>query len=56
MTVIQKILIIDDEEAIQDSCNQVLKREGYRVQGATNGAEGLQHFKQETFHVVLLDL
>jgi len=56
MTVTQKVLIIDDEEAIQDSCNQVLKREGYSVRGATNGAEGLQHFKQETFHVVLLDL
>ncbi|MCJ7679401.1 MAG: sigma-54 dependent transcriptional regulator [Candidatus Aminicenantes bacterium] len=56
MTVTQKILIIDDEEAIQDSCAQVLKREGYSVRGAKNGAEGLQHFKQETFHIVLLDL
>jgi DNA-binding NtrC family response regulator len=28
------ILIIDDEEAILDSCSQVLKKEGYTVKGA----------------------
>jgi len=56
MTVTQKILIIDDEEAIQDSCAQVLSREGYSVRGAKSGDIGLQLFKKETFHIVLLDL
>lgn len=50
------ILIIDDEEAIRDSCSQVLEKEGYAVKGAEDGRTGLQFFKQELFHAVLLDL
>jgi DNA-binding NtrC family response regulator len=50
------ILIIDDEEAIRDSFSQVLKREGYAAETAMDGREGLEFFKQELFHVVLLDL
>lgn len=49
-------LIIDDEEAILDSCSQVLKREGHTVKTAKNGDEGLKTFKKEIFHLVLLDL
>ena len=50
------ILIIDDEEAIRDSCSQVLKKDGHTVKGAKDGREGLQFFKEEFFHAVLLDL
>lgn len=50
------ILIIDDEEAILDSCTQVLKREGHTVKTAKNGDDGLKTFKRELFHLVLLDL
>jgi len=50
------ILIIDDDEAILDSCGQVLKKEGYAVKGAKEGNEGLKLFKEEFFHIVLLDL
>ncbi|KPL01743.1 MAG: hypothetical protein AMJ73_10020 [candidate division Zixibacteria bacterium SM1_73] len=50
------ILIIDDEEAIRDSFSQVLKREGYGAKAAKDGKEGLKFFKQDFFHVVLLDL
>lgn len=50
------ILVIDDEEVILDSCNQVLKKEGYTVKTARNGTEGLKIFKRELFHLVLLDL
>jgi DNA-binding NtrC family response regulator len=50
------ILIIDDEEAIRDSFSQVLKREGYAAKAAVDGREGLEFFKKEQFHVVLLDL
>lgn len=56
MTDKANILIIDDEEAILDSCSQVLKKEGYTVKGAKDGREGLKFFKKEFFHVVLLDL
>jgi len=50
------ILIIDDEESIRDSCSQVLQKEGYRVVAAKDGAEGLNAFKNQFFHLVLLDL
>jgi DNA-binding NtrC family response regulator len=50
------ILIIDDDTAILDSCSQVLKKEGYAVKGARDGNEGLKLFKEEFFHIVLLDL
>ncbi len=50
------ILIIDDEEAIRDSCSQVLKKDGYKVKGAKDGRLGLQFFKEELFDAVLLDL
>jgi DNA-binding NtrC family response regulator len=50
------ILIIDDEESIRDSMSQVLRKEGYRVRTAVEGAEGLKIFGQETFQAVFLDL
>ncbi len=50
------ILIIDDEEAIRDSCRQVLEREGHSVRTAIDGEEGLRLFKEEFFHVIYLDL
>ena len=56
MTETANILIIDDDEAIFDSCSQVLTREGHRITGARNGIDGLEVFKKETFHIVLLDL
>ena len=50
------ILIIDDEEAIQDSCKQVLSKEGYRVYIAADTEEGLRIFRERPIHTVLLDL
>ncbi len=50
------ILIIDDDEAILDSCRQVLNKEGFTVKMAKNGTEGLQLFHKEFFHIVLCDL
>jgi len=51
-----KILIIDDEEAMRDSCSQVLKRMEIEVDTALNGEEGLEKIKSFEPHLVLLDL
>ena len=51
-----QILIIDDEEAIRDSCSIVLQKQGFDVQTAVDGIQGLKLLKQEVFHAVLLDL
>jgi len=56
MTDPVNILIIDDEEAIQDSCKQVLAREGYKVYFTANSHEGLRIFRDKLIHVILLDL
>ena len=50
------MLIIDDEEAIRDSCSQVLKKDGYTVKTAKDGIEGLKLIKNKSFQVVFLDL
>jgi DNA-binding NtrC family response regulator len=50
------ILIVDDEKVILDSCSQILKKEGYKVRVASDGNEGLSSFKEELFHVVILDI
>jgi len=56
MTEKANILVIDDDEAIRDSCSQVFKKEGYTAKTAKDGTEGLKLFKKEFFHAVLLDL
>lgn len=56
MTSTENILIVDDEEAIQDACKQVLTREGYKVYIASDAQEGLRIFRKELIHVILLDL
>lgn len=56
MTERAKVLIIDDDEAILDSCTQVLEKAGYSVKGAQEGEHGLKLFNSESFQVILLDL
>jgi DNA-binding NtrC family response regulator len=50
------ILIIDDEEAIRDSCYMVLQKQGHDVRTAADGVQGLKLLEKELFHAVLLDL
>jgi two-component system response regulator HydG len=51
-----KALVIDDDRAILDACQQVLSRLGYEVALAATGGEGLSLAAQEFFDLVLLDL
>ena len=51
-----KILIVDDEEAIRDSLEQKLSREGFEVFVAANGLEGLRTFHTERPDLVVLDI
>ena len=50
------ILVIDDEEAMRDSCQQTLLREGNKVEVAEDGIIGLAVLEKESFDVVILDL
>ena len=51
-----KILVIDDEESMHDSCSQVLSREGHSILTAYYGDQGLSMVREERPDIVLLDL
>jgi two-component system response regulator PilR (NtrC family) len=52
----ENILVVDDEEIIRDSLSFVLKKEGYKVQGVSNGKAALDLMRELSFDVVLTDL
>jgi two-component system nitrogen regulation response regulator NtrX len=50
------ILIIDDEKAIRKTLSEILSYEGYKIEEASDGEEGLKKFINTTFDVVLCDI
>lgn len=52
----EKILIVEDDEAIANILKEHLESEGYEVQWASTGKEGLEDFKVDLFRLVLLDI
>src|ERR1700749_5361547 len=50
------ILIIDDEKAIRKTLMEILSFEGYKVEEASDGEEGLKKFKEKTYDLVLCDI
>jgi two-component system nitrogen regulation response regulator NtrX len=50
------ILIIDDERAIRKTLNEILSYEGFKIDEATDGEEGLKLFSDKTYDVVLCDI
>jgi len=49
------VLIVDDEAAIRESLQTLLEFEGYSVEVAGDGAEGLARIAEHPFDLVLLD-
>ncbi len=56
MTGSQHILIIDDEENMRHMLSVMLARQGYRVDLAANGEEGLNSLKENAYDYVLCDI
>src|SRR5437660_734417 len=50
------VLIIDDEAAIRESLETLLELEGYAVESASSGEEGMARLGDRSFDLVLLDL
>lgn len=50
------ILIIDDEKAIRKTLSEILSYEGYKIDEAGDGEEGLKRFKEKSYDVVLCDI
>jgi len=51
-----EILIIDDEKAIRKTLVEILSFEGYKVEEASDGEEGLKKFKEKVYDLVLCDI
>lgn len=50
------ILIIDDEKAIRKTLTEILSFEGYKIEEAADGEEGLKKFKEKQYDLVLCDI
>ncbi len=50
------ILIIDDEKAIRKTLSEILGFEGYTIEEAVDGEEGLKKFGLKSYDVVLCDI
>ncbi len=50
------ILIIDDEKAIRKTLSEILSFEGYHIEEAADGEEGLKKFGLKNYDVVLCDI
>ena len=50
------ILIIDDEKSIRKTLTEILSYEGYKIDEAGDGEEGLKKFKDKVYDLVLCDI
>lgn len=50
------ILVIEDDSNIQELISEFLSAEGYQVDTANDGLEGIQKFKQGSYNLVILDI
>jgi DNA-binding response OmpR family regulator len=51
-----RILLVDDEAAIQTLLSYPLRKDGYEVVQASDGGEALERFAEGTFDLVVLDV
>ena len=51
-----RILVVDDEEALLELVSAILEGEGYEVLTAASGSKALEALEQNEFDLVLLDV
>ncbi|GAB3326830.1 sigma-54 dependent transcriptional regulator [Larkinella ripae] len=51
-----RLIIIDDEKSIRDALRDILEYEGYNVDEAKDGEEGLELIRQNNYDVALCDI
>lgn len=52
----EKILVIEDDQFLRELYDELLKEEGYEVDIAEDGEEGLNKFLEGGYSLVLLDI
>ena len=56
MSAKNRILVVDDEEALRAVLSTELESEGYVVKSAGDGEEAIRILQGESFHLILLDI
>src|ERR687885_1920922 len=56
VTQAPRILLVDDEHAVQTLLTYPLRKDGYDVVPATTGQEALERFREGDFDLVVLDV
>lgn len=56
MTSEQRILVVDDDDAIRALLQTVLRRRGFRADGARNGIDALEQLAARSHALLILDL
>jgi DNA-binding NtrC family response regulator len=51
-----RILVVDDELIVCESCKRILDEEGYEVEIALSGLEAFEKIKENVFDIVMTDL
>ena len=52
----KRILVVDDEEQIRSMLTQMLEHEGFIVDSAENGEEGMDLITKHTYDLVITDM
>lgn len=56
MTILGKILVIDDELTLRQTLARILQRAGFEVTTAENGEQGLAFLETTTFDLIYMDI
>lgn len=56
MTMMKKILVVDDESVITKSCHRIFTSAGYNVVATQSGTDGLNQAVTQDFDLVITDL
>ena len=54
--MVQRILVVDDEQIIRESLSFILKKEGYSVEEAGNGKDALAKHELNAFDIIITDI
>ncbi len=52
----QKLLVVDDEEAICEGCRRIFTRQGFEVEKTSDAREGLSLAEEKDYAAILLDI
>ena len=52
----KSILLVEDEKDVRETIRKLLESEGYEVEEARDGFEGLEHLKNRKYNLTLVDM